>query len=129
MQDPISDMLTQIRNGQRSNKKIIKFSSCKIKLEISKILKKEGYIKNYKTKIKNKKITLIIKLKYFEKKPVVEYIQRISKPSLRVYKKKHELPKVMSGLGIAIISTSRGIMTDHKARKMNLGGEILCYIA
>lgn len=129
IQDPISDMLVQIKNAQKANKKRIKLQSCKIKLKIAKILKKEGYIKEYKICNNKKKIELNIKLKYFNNKPVIEYIKRVSKPSLRIYKKKYELPKVMSGLGIAIISTSKGIMTDHEARKINLGGEILCYVA
>jgi len=125
--DPISDMLTCIRNGQLSNKRVVKLPSSKIKEAIVKVLKKEGYIKNYKIE-GNIKLTLEIVLKYFKCKGVIESIQRISRPSIRIYKKKNELPKVMNGLGIAIISTSKGVMTDSEARKSGLGGEILCYI-
>lgn len=128
IQDPISDLLVQIKNGQDSKKKIIELYSCNLKVSIIKIMKKEGYIKNYKIK-KDTKPKIEILLKYFKKKPVIEYIKRVSKPSLRVYKKKHELPKVMDGFGIAIISTSKGVMTDKDARKNNVGGEIICYIA
>ncbi|WMC19754.1 MAG: 30S ribosomal protein S8 [Enterobacteriaceae bacterium PC38] len=127
LQDPISNMLTYIRNGQIIKKKKINIPFSNIKKEIAKILKQEGYIKDYKIKIKNiKKIELI--LKYFKNKPVIENIKRISKPSLRIYKKKKNLPVVMNYLGIAIISTSKGIMTDSLARKLGLGGEIICYI-
>lgn len=128
IQDPISDLLIQIKNGQNSKKKSIELYSCNLKVSIVNILKQEGYIENYEIKngIKSK---LKILLKYFQKKPVIEYIERISKPSLRIYKKKKELPKVMDGFGIAIISTSKGIMTDKDARKQNIGGEIICYIA
>lgn len=127
MQDPIADMLTSIRNGQTANKDNINIPSANIKISIAKVLKEEGYIKDYKIKgtIKTK---LKIRLKYFKGKPVIENIQRISKPSVRVYKKKNELPKVMAGLGIAIISTSKGVMSDRTARKVGLGGEILCYV-
>lgn len=128
IQDPISDLLIQIKNGQQSKKKTIELYSCNLKVSIIKIMKQEGYIKNYEIK-KNTKKKIIIFLKYFKKKPVIEYIKRVSKPSLRVYKKKHEIPKVMDGFGVAIISTSKGIMTDKEARKKNIGGEIICYIA
>ncbi|WMC20348.1 MAG: 30S ribosomal protein S8 [Enterobacteriaceae bacterium PSpyr] len=127
LQDPISNMLTYIRNSQIIKKKKITIPFSNIKKEIAKILKQEGYIKNYKIKIKNfKKIELI--LKYFKNKPVIENITRISKPSLRIYKKKKHIPVVMNYLGIAIISTSKGIMTDSLARKFGLGGEIICYV-
>jgi len=128
MQDPISDMLTRIRNGQKSNKFLVTMPSSNLKLSISNVLKKEGYIENYdiKGKIKPK---LEIILKYFQGKGVIENIQRISRPGLRIYKNKNNLPKVISGLGIAILSTSKGVITDYQARKLGIGGEIICYIS
>ncbi|MGP1960051.1 MAG: 30S ribosomal protein S8 [Arsenophonus sp. NC-TX2-MAG3] len=128
MQDPIADILTRIRNGQAANKTMIKMPSAKLKIAIATVLKEEGYIKDYKIEGDIKPI-LEITLKYFHGKPVVENIQRISRPSLRIYKKKDELPQVMAGLGISIISTSKGVMTDRAARQAGLGGEILCYVA
>ncbi|QCI16731.1 30S ribosomal protein S8 [Buchnera aphidicola (Aphis craccivora)] len=131
MQDPVADMLTRIRNGQSANKYSVKIPSSKLKYSIIKLLKKEGYINDYSiSNIKDKnKLELEVILKYFKGKSVIEKIQRVSRPSLRIYKKKNDLPKVMAGLGIAIISTSHGIMTDHMARKSGLGGEIICYVA
>ncbi|MGP1929629.1 MAG: 30S ribosomal protein S8 [Arsenophonus sp. ER-BJ3-MAG3] len=129
MQDPISDMLTRIRNGQAANKAVINMPSSKLKVAISAVLKEEGYIKNYKIEYDNNQAILKIRLKYFQGKAVVENIKRISRPSLRIYKKKDALPNVMAGLGIAIISTSKGVMTDRIARKAGLGGEIICYVA
>jgi len=134
MQDPISDLLTRIRNGQQiKNEKVVLFSS-KIKVSIVNVLKKEGYIKNFSV-INNKKPILEIFLKYYRGEPVIKRIFRISKPSFRIYKNKKELPKVLGGLGIAIISTSRGVMTDYEARNYSLnstekglGGEILCFV-
>ncbi|QCI18461.1 30S ribosomal protein S8 [Buchnera aphidicola (Aphis nasturtii)] len=128
IQDPVADMLTRIRNGQAANKYSVKMPASKLKNSIIKLLKKEGYINNYNINSENKSELEVI-LKYFKGKSVIEKIQRVSRPSLRVYKKKHDLPKVMSGLGIAIISTSHGIMTDHMARKLGLGGEVICYVA
>ncbi|MFP3036555.1 MAG: 30S ribosomal protein S8 [Arsenophonus sp. ER-LPS3-MAG3] len=129
MQDPISDMLTRIRNGQAANKAVINMPSSKLKVAISAVLKEEGYIKNYKIEYDTNQAILKIRLKYFQGKAVVENIKRISRPSLRIYKKKDALPNVMAGLGIAIISTSKGVMTDRIARKAGLGGEIICYVA
>ncbi|MDT9587641.1 MAG: 30S ribosomal protein S8 [Candidatus Arsenophonus melophagi] len=128
MQDPIADMLTRIRNGQVANKTVVNMPSSRVKVSIAIVLKEEGYIKDYKIKGEIKP-TLEITLKYFQGKAVVEIIQRVSRPSLRIYKNKDALPKVMAGLGIAIISTSRGVMTDRAARHAALGGEILCYVA
>ncbi|BGI50754.1 MAG: 30S ribosomal protein S8 [Arsenophonus endosymbiont of Ceratovacuna japonica] len=128
MQDSVADMLTCIRNGQAANKIIVNMPSSKLKVDIAKVLKKEGYIEDYKIE-GNIKPILKISLKYFQGKPVIENIQRISRPSLRIYKKKDKLPQVMSGLGIAIISTSQGVITDRVARQIGLGGEILCYVA
>ncbi|QCI24542.1 30S ribosomal protein S8 [Buchnera aphidicola (Muscaphis stroyani)] len=128
MQDPIADMLTRIRNGQSANKYSVIMPASKLKTSIIKVLKKEGYIKNFEVK-GTLKLELEVFLKYFQGKSVVERIERVSKPSLRVYKKKNQLPQVMAGLGIAIISTSQGVMTDREARKIGLGGEVICYVA
>lgn len=128
MQDPIADMLTRIRNGQVANKVSVTMPLAKSKLAIVKVLKDEGYIQEYTVSGDIKPI-LDITLKYFQGKPVVDTIQRVSRPGLRVYKGKNELPKVMAGLGVAIISTSKGVMTDRAARVAGLGGEIICYVA
>lgn len=121
-------MLTRIRNGQAANKAEVNMPSAKLKVAIATVLKEEGYIEDYKIE-GDIKPTLEITLKYFQGKAVVESIQRVSRPSVRIYKKKDELPQVMAGLGIAIISTSKGVMTDRAARQAGLGGEILCYVA
>ena len=128
MQDPIADMLTRIRNGQAANKVAISMPSSKLKVAIANVLADEGYIESVKV-IEGVKPELEITLKYFQGKPVVESIQRISRPGLRIYKRKDELPKVMGGLGIAVVSTSKGVMTDRAARQAGLGGEIMCYVA
>ncbi|CAD6511212.1 30S ribosomal protein S8 [Candidatus Profftia tarda] len=128
MQDPISDMLTRIRNGQAAKRVMIIMPSSKIKIAIANVLKQEGFIKDFKI-AGDKKTELLLELKYFHGKSVVEKIERISRPGLRIYKKKDNMPKVMAGLGIAIISTSKGVMTDYAARQSGIGGEILCYVA
>ncbi|WP_410013282.1 30S ribosomal protein S8 [Sodalis sp. C49] len=128
MQDPIADMLTRIRNGQTANKTAVSMPSSKLKVAIANLLKEEGFIEEFKIE-GDTKPTLEIVLKYFQGKPVVETIQRISRPGLRIYKKKDALPKVMAGLGIAVVSTSKGVMTDRAARQAGLGGEIICYVA
>lgn len=128
MQDPIADMLTRIRNGQAANKVAINMPSSKLKVAIANVLAAEGYIESVKV-LEGAKPELEITLKYFQGKPVVESIQRVSRPGLRIYKRKDELPKVMGGLGIAVISTSKGVMTDRAARQAGLGGEIICYVA
>lgn len=128
MQDPISDMLTRIRNGQAAKKVAVKMPSSKMKVAIAKLLKEEGYVADY-TIIGEVKSELEVTLKYFEANPVIEQIQRVSRPGLRIYKKKDALPSVMGGLGIAVVSTSKGLMTDRAARKAGLGGEIICYVA
>ena len=127
MQDPIADMFTRIRNGQKSNKLLVEMPSSNLKLAISMVLKKEGYIQDYNF-YGTTKLQLKILLKYFQGKGVIEDIQRISRPSLRIYKNKKNLPKVISGLGVAIISTSKGVMTDKEAKAQNVGGEVLCNI-
>ena len=125
MQDPIADMLTRIRNGQAANKVAINMPSSKLKVAIANVLAAEGYIERFKV-LEGAKPELEITLKYFQGKPVVESIQRVSRPGLRIYKRKDELPKVMGGLGVAVISTSKGVMTDRAARQAGLGGEIIC---
>ncbi|MCF1427137.1 MAG: 30S ribosomal protein S8 [Shewanella sp.] len=128
MQDPIADMLTRIRNGQAANKVSVKMPSTKLKVAIAKLLKDEGYITDYAV-AGGAKPELEITLKYFQGKAVVETIQRVSRPGLRIYKGKDELPKVMGGLGVAIVSTSKGLMTDRAARLAGMGGEVICYVA
>ncbi len=128
MQDPIADMLTRIRNGQAANKVAISMPSSKLKVAIANVLAAEGYIESVKV-LEGTKPELEITLKYFQGKPVVESIQRVSRPGLRIYKRKDELPKVMGGLGVAVVSTSKGVMTDRAARQAGLGGEIICYVA
>ena len=128
MQDPIADMLTRIRNGQAASKVSVAMPSSKHKVAIAQLLKEEGYIADYKVS-GDTKAELEVELKYFQGKPVVELIQRVSRPGLRIYKKRGELPKIMNGLGIAVVSTSKGVMTDRAARKAGMGGEIICYVA
>ena len=128
MQDPIADMLTRIRNGQSAAKVSVAMPSSKQKVAIAKLLKEEGYVADYKVS-GDTKAELEVELKYFQGKPVVELIQRVSRPGLRIYKKRGELPKIMNGLGIAVVSTSKGVMTDRAARKAGMGGEIICYVA
>lgn len=128
MQDPIADMLTRIRNGQAANKVSVKMPSAKLKVAIAKLLKEEGYIADYAV-ADEAKPELEITLKYFQGQSVVETIQRVSRPGLRIYKGKNELPKVMGGLGVAIVSTSKGLMTDRAARLAGMGGEVICYVA
>ena len=128
MQDPIADMLTRIRNGQSAAKVSVAMPSSKQKVAIAKLLKEEGYIADNKVS-GDVKAELEVELKYFQGKPVVELIQRVSRPGLRIYKKRGELPKIMNGLGIAVVSTSKGVMTDRAARKAGMGGEIICYVA
>ena len=127
--DPIADMLTRIRNANQLGYKEVEVPASKIKIEIARILKEEGFIADYKIKKSNVQDIIVINLKYGDKKErVITGLKRISKPGLRVYAKAEEIPTVLSGLGIAIISTSKGLMTDKKARKDSLGGEVLAYI-
>ena len=128
MQDPIADMLTRIRNGQSAAKVSVAMPSSKQKVAIAQLLNEEGYIADYKVS-GDVKAELEVELKYFQGKPVVELIQRVSRPGLRIYKKRGELPKIMNGLGIAVVSTSKGVMTDRAARKAGMGGEFICYVA
>ena len=128
MSDPIADMLTRIRNAQAMEKAAVSMPSSKVKVSIAKVLKDEGYIDGFAVKGEAKPV-LEIQLKYYAGRPVIEKIERVSTPGLRVYKGSQELPKVMNGLGVAIVSTSRGVMTDHKARAQGVGGEVLCLVA
>ena len=126
--DPIADMLTRIRNANQMRYKEVEVPASKIKSEIARILKEEGFISDYKVKKNNIQDILVLNLKYSGKERVITGLKRISKPGLRVYAKADEIPTVLSGLGIAIISTSKGMMTDRDARKASLGGEVLAYI-
>jgi small subunit ribosomal protein S8 len=129
MSDPISDMLTRIRNAQMAEKVTVAMPSSKIKAAIAKVLQDEGYVDGFKVIDHDGKPTLEIGLKYYADRPVIETIQRVSRPGLRVYKGSEDIPRVMNGLGIAIVSTSKGLMTDRKARANGIGGEVLCIVA
>ena len=129
MSDPIADMLTRIRNAQRSDKNIVTMPSSKLKQAIAKVLKDEGYIEDFTVREINNKPALDIGLKYYAGRPVIEKIDRVSRPGLRIYKPNNSLPKVMNGMGVAIISTSKGVMTERKARASGIGGEVLCIVA
>ena len=130
MSDPISDMLTRIRNAQLAEKHTVAMPSSKLKVAIAAVLKDEGYVDGFSViKGEGGKATLEIGLKYYSGRPVIEKIQRISRPGLRIYKGSEDIPKVMNGLGIAIVSTSKGLMTDRKARANGIGGEVLCVVA
>ena len=126
--DPIADMLTRIRNANTMRYKEVEIPSSKVKVEIAKILKNEGFINDYKIKKNNVQDIIVLSLKYNNKERVITGLKRISKPGLRVYAKSSEIPKVLNGLGIAILSTSKGIMTGKDAKAANLGGEVLAYI-
>ncbi len=129
MSDPISDMLTRIRNAQLAEKTMVSMPSSKIKAAIAKVLQDEGYVEGFKVVANDGKPMLEIGLKYYADRPVIEKIQRVSRPGLRVYKGSEDIQRVMNGLGIAIVSTSKGLMTDRKARANGIGGEVLCIVA
>lgn len=129
MSDPIADMLTRIRNAQLSEKTSASMDSSKLKVAIAKVLKDEGYIEDFSVAEVEGKPRLEIGLKYYAGRPVIEKIERVSKPGLRVYRPSKSIPRVMNGLGIAIVSTSKGVMTDRKARGLGVGGEVLCVVA
>jgi small subunit ribosomal protein S8 len=128
MQDPLADMLTRIRNAQQAGKPTVAMPSSKLKVAVAKVLEEEGYIGGHRVDANEGKPSLVLDLKYFQGKPVIEEITRISSPGLRSYKGTSELPKVRNGLGVAIISTSRGVMTDRAARQAGVGGEVLCTV-
>ena len=128
MQDPIADMFTRIRNGQAANKVSVSMPSSKLKVALAQLLKDEGYIADF-AKTSDVKPSLDITLKYFEGKPVIEELKRVSRPGLRIYKGSKDLPKVMGGLGVAVVSTSKGLMSDRAARKAGIGGEVICFVS
>jgi len=129
MTDPVADMLTRIRNAQMAEKLSVSMPSSKLKVAIAKVLKDEGYIDDFAIRENGAKPELDVALKYYAGRPVIERIERVSKPGLRVYKGKEDLPRVMNGLGVAIVSTPKGVMTDRRARAGNMGGEVLCIVA
>ena len=129
MSDPVADMLTRIRNAQQSEKQSVEMPASKLKAAIAKVLKDEGYIEDFAVRSQDGKSHLDISLKYYAGRPVIEKIERVSRPGLRIYKPSAQIPVVMNGLGVAIVSTSKGVMTDRKARGMGVGGEVLCIVA
>ena len=129
MSDPIADMLTRIRNAQVVQKTAVAMPSSKVKVAIANVLKDEGYIEDFAVAQEGGKAELKIGLKYYAGRPVIERIERVSRPGLRIYKGKDDIPNVMNGLGVAIISTPSGVMTDRKARATGVGGEVICYVA
>ena len=128
MSDPIADMLTRIRNAQQSEKVDVTMPSSKVKVAIAKVLKDEGYIEGFDVRTVDGKSELNVGLKYYAGKPVIEKIERVSRPGLRIYRGREDIKPVMNGLGVAIVSTSRGVMTDRKARTTGVGGEVLCIV-
>lgn len=129
MTDPVADMLTRIRNAQMAEKQSVSMPSSKLKVAIAKVLRDEGYIDDFAIRENGAKPELDVALKYYAGRPVIERIERVSKPGLRVYNGKDDLPRVMNGLGVAIVSTPKGVMTDRRARAGNMGGEVLCIVA
>jgi small subunit ribosomal protein S8 len=129
MSDPIADMLTRIRNAQSVDKAVVTMPSSKLKVAIAQVLKDEGYIDDFKVSSEAGKSELQIALKYYAGRPVIERIERVSRPGLRIYKGRDAIPQVMNGLGVAIVTTPKGVMTDRKARQTGVGGEVLCYVA
>ena len=129
MSDPIADMLTRIRNAQQVEKTEVVMPASKLKAAIAQVLTDEGYVEGFKVEPNDGKPQLRIGLKYYAGRPVIERIERVSRPGLRIYRGHDEMPPVMNGLGVAIVSTSRGVMTDRRARSQGVGGEVLCYVA
>ncbi|MCP5271557.1 MAG: 30S ribosomal protein S8 [Burkholderiaceae bacterium] len=129
MSDPIADMLTRIRNAQSVEKAVVTMPSSKLKVAIAQVLKDEGYIDSFSVRTEGAKSELDIALKYYAGRPVIERIERVSRPGLRIYKGRDAIPQVMNGLGVAIVTTPKGVMTDRKARANGVGGEVLCYVA
>ena len=129
MSDPIADMLTRIRNAQSVDKAVVSMPSSKIKVAIAQVLQDEGYIEGFVVRSDAGKSTLEIALKYYAGRPVIERIERVSRPGLRVYRGREAIPSVMNGLGVAIVTTPKGVMTDRKARQNGVGGEVLCYVS
>jgi len=129
MTDPIADMLTRIRNGQRAGKVAVSMPASKLKQSIASVLRDEGYVADFQVSEENGKPVMSVELKYYEGQPVIDMLKRISRPGLRIYKASDELPKVQGGLGVAIVSTSKGVMSDRAARAAGEGGEVLCYVS
>jgi small subunit ribosomal protein S8 len=129
MSDPIADMFTRIRNGQRVEKESVTMPSSKLKVALARLLKDEGYIDGYEVRAQGAKAELEVRLKYYAGRPVIDRLERVSRPGLRVYRGRHALPQVMNGLGIAIVTTPRGLMTDRHARASGVGGEVIAYVA
>ncbi len=129
MTDPVADMLTRIRNAQTAGHAEVSMPCSKLKISIAQVLKDEGYVEEFAVRGEGKSRELRVGLKYYAGRPVIERLERISKPGLRVYRGRHDIPRIMNGLGVAIVSTSHGVMTDRKARADGVGGEILCYVA
>lgn len=129
MSDPIADMFTRIRNAQGVEKISVSMPSSKLKVAIAQVLKDEGYIEGYAVKAEGVKSELEVQLKYYAGRPVIERLERVSRPGLRIYKGRHVLPQVLNGLGVAIVTTSRGVMTDRRARATGVGGEVIAYVA
>ena len=129
MSDPIADLLTRIRNAQMVSKATVSVPSSKVKIAITQVLKDEGYIDGFAVREDSGKSQLEIALKYYAGRPVIERIERVSRPGLRIYKGRDAIPQVMNGLGVAIVTTPKGVMTDRKARQTGVGGEVLCYVA
>ena len=129
MTDPIADLLTRIRNAQTARKQEVSMASSKVKMAIAAVLKDEGYVADFRVGNEGGKALLTIALKYFEGKPVIDRLERVSRPGLRIYRGKDELPKVLGGMGTVIVSTPKGVMTDKQARSIGQGGEVLCIVA
>jgi len=129
MSDPIADMFTRIRNAQRVDKQSVAMPSSKLKVAIAAVLKDEGYIDSFQVNAGDGKPQLELQLKYYAGRPVIERLERVSRPGLRIYKGKHDLPQVLNGLGVTIVTTSKGVMTDRRARQTGLGGEVIGYVA
>ena len=129
MTDPISDLLTRIRNGQTARKPEVSMASSKIKTAIARVLKEEGYVADVRLESEGQKTTLTIGLKYYDGRPVIDRIERVSRPGLRIYRRKQEFPRVLGGMGTVIVSTPKGVMTDKAAHAIGQGGEVLCIVA
>ena len=129
MTDPIADLLTRIRNGQTARQNEVSMASSKLKTAIVRVLKEEGYVEDFRLETAGPKQTLTVGLKYYEGRPVIDRLERISRPGLRIYRGKDELPKILGGMGTVIVSTPKGVMTDRQARSIGQGGEVLCIVA
>jgi small subunit ribosomal protein S8 len=129
MTDPIADLLTRIRNAQQARKQEVTMAASKVKMAVVRVLKDEGYVTDFRVENDSGKALLTVALKYFEGKPVIDRLERVSRPGLRIYRGKDELPKVLGGMGTVIVSTPKGVMTDKQARSIGQGGEVLCIVA